>query len=90
MATEMRAAAAVIRHDNHTPTGSLVERTFTVPANFLLIYNSDASTSASVSFDGVSEFPIPAGASLALEVAKLKSYYTKGAVALKVLVGSES
>jgi len=90
MATEFRAASNVVRHDNHSAPASLTERTFTKPANFLLIYNPSVSE-VQVSFDGTNEFPIPSGAALSFELAHYKSYYThgSGAEALKVLVGSE-
>lgn len=93
MATEFRAAANKVRHDNHTAPASLTERTFTVEANFLVIYNSDSSNAAEVSFDGTNTFPIPALSTLSMELAKQKSYYTKataGSPALKVMYGSES
>ena len=88
MATDMRAASNKVRHDNHTAPGSLTERTFTVPANFLIIYNAGA-TSAAISFDGTNEFPIPAGSTLSMDLCKQVSYYTSGSVALKVMYGAE-
>lgn len=92
MPSEFRAASNKLRHDNHTAPGSLTERSFSQLANFLIIYNSDSSNAAEVSFDGTNTFPIPALSSFSIEVSQLKSYWTKataGSPALKVLFGSE-
>ena len=91
MATEFRAAANKMRHDNHAAPGSLTERTFAVPANFLIISNTDSTNPAAVSFDGSNSFTIPAGASASFDMAKQVSYWTSGtsSPALEVVFGSE-
>jgi len=92
MPTETIAAANVLRHDNHTAPASLTERTLTQPANFLLIKNSHATLSLSVSFDGVNTYTLGPGSSLSLETAKQKTYWTAEVTAtatVEVLYGSE-
>lgn len=92
MATEQRAASNVVRHDNHTAPDTIAERTFTKPANFLIVYNSHATTAAAISFDGTNTFPIPAGGSLSMDLSLQRTYWTQStgaACALKVMYGSE-
>lgn len=88
MATMVRSDAKVLRHDNHTAPVALTLRSFTKPANALLIYNAGA-TQAEVSFDGTNSFPIPAGSTFSVECDQLTGYYTSGNVAVKVLYGSQ-
>ena len=83
-----------IRHDNHTPTGSFVARTLSPNgADYILIRNTDGTSSAQISFDGTNGFTIRAGEAVAFELNNLRTYYTKavsGSPALEVLTGSDN
>lgn len=70
-----------IVHDNYATSTTPAAKTLTAGCVTLLIRNADAAISILVSFDaGVTYFTIPAGLTLALEVApRLRSYYVKSA-----------
>lgn len=92
MATEIRAAVNVVRHDNHLAPASLTKRTFIVPINSLLIYNTSTTNSAFISFDGVNELTIKPGGAFSMDFSKLYSYWTRGDNAttnLQVVTGAE-
>lgn len=93
MSTLTKAACGSLVHDNYNVTGTASIKTMTGDTNFLLIYNTDATTSILVSFDaGVTFFTIPAGASLSVDVNKLLTYSIKsssGTIAVQALYGKE-
>lgn len=87
-----RVPVSFIRHDNHTPTASLVARTFTKPVDFVLFRNTDTSLSINVSFDGTNSFTLRPLESLSMEVVRMRGYYTQatsGSPALQVMTGSQ-
>lgn len=92
MATEIRAAVNIVRHDNHTAPVSLTKRTFPKPINSLLIYNPSTTATASISFDGSSLLNIKPGGAFSMDFSNLYSYWTQGdgsTNALQVVTGSE-
>lgn len=83
-----------IVHANYNATGTAAAKTLTAYCVTLLIRNTDATNSISVSFDGdVTYFAIPAGQTLALEVSpRLRTYHVKtggSTVAVETLQGVE-
>lgn len=92
MATEVRSALNVIRHDNHAPPASLTARTFVSPqlSNFLMISNTSAVT-VYVSFDGTNLFTINSGGVFVINFSCQKQYWTKGdgVASVEVIIGSE-
>lgn len=92
MATEIRYANNVMRHDNHTAPVSLTKRIFPVPINCILIYNPSSTADAAISFDGVNTLTIKKGAAFSMDFAKLYSYWTLGdgsTTTLQVVTGAE-
>lgn len=83
-----------IVHANYSATTTPALKSLTALCVTLLIRNTDATISISVSFDGgTTYFSIPAEQTLALEVApNLRSYYVQsasGTVAVQTLMGVE-
>lgn len=98
MAANVRSSSYFYRQDNYTTVAaaSVATKTPLVPIDYLLIYNTDAANSASLSFDGGNTFfTLKAGVQLQLFPSKMISYMVKDTVdnshaALQCIYGSES
>ena len=92
MATEVRAAVNVIRHDNHTPPATLTARLFNNQrSNTLILSNVSTATTMYISFDGTSLFTIKPGGVFSINFSCQKQYWTQGDALgqMEVIIGSE-